>query len=105
MKKYVPKRLNVSGQLISNSKWNCEEKKGYNKITFSFPGELKNFFWFPKGIEILLIKIYYSQLQGWCWLGGGGMAGVLLKGGRYGVRALGGSITGGGSSFGMGAGW
>ena len=49
MKKYVPKRLNVSGQLISNSKWNCEEKKGYNKITFSFPGELTNFFLISQG--------------------------------------------------------
>ena len=49
MKKYVPKRLNVSGQLISNSKWNCEEKKGYNKITFSFPGELTKFFLISHG--------------------------------------------------------
>ena len=49
MKKYVPKRLNVSGQLISNSKWNCVEKKGYNKITFSFPGELTIFFLISQG--------------------------------------------------------
>ena len=81
-------------------------KKGVQQNNVLIPwGVNKIFFWFPKGIEILLIKIYYSQLQGWCWLGGGGIAGVLLKGGRYGVRALGGSITGGVSSFGMGAGW
>ena len=66
-------------------------KKGVQQNNVLIPwGVNKIFFWFPKGIEILLIKIYYSQLQGWCLLGGGGIAGVLLKGGRYGVRALGG---------------